>query len=84
MVDSVKASSIPEDCTPSVMVNPGESEFTRILRAPNSCARTREITSTAPLVALYTALPGGGVFATTELMLITEPPSGINLSLIHI
>src|SRR6202011_6192672 len=50
----------PAVCVPSVSTMPGFSALTRILRAPSSRDSTPVIASTAPLVPLYTALPGGG------------------------
>src|SRR5439155_16908739 len=60
--------------TPSVSVAPGESELTRIFRGASSKASAREITSTAPLVALYTELLTTGVLAAMELTLMMLPP----------
>ena len=44
----------------------------RILRGPSSTASERVITSTAPLVPLYTAPAAGGVFDAIELMFRIE------------
>jgi hypothetical protein len=49
----------PAACMPSVSTKPGLMELTRIFLAPSSFARTPVIASTAPLVAVYTALFGG-------------------------
>ena len=67
---------MPAECKPSVSTIPGLIEFTRIFRGANSPASDTVIASTAALVALYTAAPGTGIGPTTELTLITGPPSG--------
>ncbi len=43
-----------ESLVPSVAMNPGLTEFIRILFGPSSFARTRVRESTAALVAVYT------------------------------
>src|SRR5262245_28897771 len=66
----------PWDFTPSVSINPELIELTRILRGPNSFAKTPVIESTAALVAVYTEEFGGFRVLTPELTLMMLPPSG--------
>src|SRR6516225_409970 len=66
-------SEVPAARVPSVSTSPGASEFTRIFRGPSSSASLRVITSTAPLVALYSDPVGIGVNAATELRLMIDP-----------
>ncbi len=53
----------------------GLMELTRILRGPNSRDSTPVMPSTAPLVAVYTALPGGVMRETIDPMLMMLDPS---------
>lgn len=54
---------------------PGLMELTRIFFGPNSLARTCVTASTAPLVAVYTAVVGGITWLVVEPMLMILPPS---------
>lgn len=59
---------------PSVMTTPGLTEFTRILRGPNSFARDFVIASTAALLAAETEEPAGATVLTREPIFTTLPP----------
>lgn len=62
----------------SVSTNPGATEFTVMPRAPSTFDRSRENTSSAPLVIAYAMFPGMTADrARPDEMLMTRPPSRI-------
>src|SRR4051812_8836903 len=57
-----------------VQIGPGATQFTRIPFSPHSCARVAVKFCIAPLVIVYGTSVGRGVYAFTELVLITALP----------